>query len=90
MALKPNQLQIITIDPQANAISEQVNKVERTKLCTVNDMIRSFELENNNKILEMKIHLMTFIISFNQLYDYQTIRIYNTAGNTSYLPTFVW
>jgi hypothetical protein len=39
MALKPNQLQVITINPQANAIIERVHKV-------VNDMLRSFDLEN--------------------------------------------
>jgi hypothetical protein len=45
MALKPNQLQVITINPQANAIIERVHKV-------VNDMLRSFELENNHENLE--------------------------------------
>jgi hypothetical protein len=38
MALKPNQLQIAIINPQANAIIERVHKV-------VNDMLRSFNLE---------------------------------------------
>jgi hypothetical protein len=41
MALKPNQLQFITYHPQANAIIERVHKV-------VNDMLRSFDLENKN------------------------------------------
>jgi hypothetical protein len=42
MALKPNQLQVITYHPQANAIIEWVHKV-------VNDMLRSFDLENNHE-----------------------------------------
>jgi hypothetical protein len=45
MALKPNQLQITTYQPQANAIIERVHKV-------VNDMLRSFDLENNQENLE--------------------------------------
>jgi hypothetical protein len=45
MALKPNQLQVTTYHLQANAIIERVNKV-------VNDMLRSFDLENNNENLE--------------------------------------
>jgi hypothetical protein len=45
MALKPNQLQVRTINPQANAIIERVHKV-------VNDMLRSFDLENNHENLE--------------------------------------
>jgi hypothetical protein len=40
--LKPNQLQVITYHPQANAIIERVHKV-------VNDMLRSFDLENNHE-----------------------------------------
>jgi hypothetical protein len=43
MALKPNQLQMITNRPQANAIIEGVHKV-----AAVNDMLRSFDLENKN------------------------------------------
>jgi hypothetical protein len=42
MTLKPNQLQVTTHHPQANAIIEPVHKV-------VNDMLRSFELENENR-----------------------------------------
>jgi hypothetical protein len=43
MALKPNQLQVTsTSRPQANAIIERVHKV-------VNDMLRSFDLENNHE-----------------------------------------
>jgi hypothetical protein len=38
IALKPNQLQVTTFYPQANAIIERVHKV-------VNDMLRSFDLE---------------------------------------------
>jgi uncharacterized protein YaiI (UPF0178 family) len=45
MALKPNQLQVTTNITQANAIIEQVHKV-------VNDMLRSFDSENNNETLE--------------------------------------
>jgi hypothetical protein len=45
MALKPNQLQVTTYHPQANAIIERVQKV-------VNDMLRSFDLENNHKNLD--------------------------------------
>jgi hypothetical protein len=41
MALKQNKLQVTTIQPQANAIIERVHKV-------VNDMLRSFDLENEN------------------------------------------
>jgi hypothetical protein len=40
-ALKPNQLQVTTYHRQAHAIIKQVNKV-------VNDMLRSFDLENEN------------------------------------------
>jgi hypothetical protein len=42
MALKPNQLQVTTNRPQANAIIEREHKV-------VNDMLRSFDLENESK-----------------------------------------
>jgi hypothetical protein len=45
MALKPNQLQVTTIYLHANAIIERVQKV-------VNDMLRSFDLENNNENIE--------------------------------------
>jgi hypothetical protein len=45
MAFKPNQLQLTTYHPQANAIIEQVHKV-------VNDMLRSFDLENNHENIE--------------------------------------
>jgi hypothetical protein len=45
MALKTNQLQVTTIDAQANAIIERVHKV-------VNDMLRSFDLENNHENLD--------------------------------------
>jgi hypothetical protein len=41
MALKPKQLQVTTINPLANAIIERLHKV-------VNDMLRSFDLENEN------------------------------------------
>jgi hypothetical protein len=45
MALKPNQLQVTTINTQANAIIERVHKV-------VNGMLRSFDLENNHEHIE--------------------------------------
>jgi hypothetical protein len=38
--IKTNQLQVTTIDAQANAMIERVHKV-------VNDMLRSFDLENS-------------------------------------------
>jgi hypothetical protein len=41
MELTPKQLQVTSINPQANAIIERVHKV-------VNDMIRSSDLENEN------------------------------------------
>jgi hypothetical protein len=47
MALKPKQLQVTTYHPQANAIIERF-----TKLCTINDMLRSFDLENDHENLE--------------------------------------
>jgi hypothetical protein len=47
MALKPNQLQVTTYHPQANTIIERVHKV-------VNDILRSFDLENNHENLEIK------------------------------------
>jgi hypothetical protein len=42
MALNPNQLQITTIHTQTNAIIERVHKV-------VNDILRSFDMENNHE-----------------------------------------
>ena len=45
MALKPNQLQVTT-HKQMQSLSEY------TKLLTVNDMLRSFDLENNHENLE--------------------------------------
>jgi hypothetical protein len=47
MALKPNQLQVTTNTAQANAIIERNHKV-------VNDMLRSFDLENNHENPEEK------------------------------------
>jgi hypothetical protein len=45
---------------------------EYTKLWSVNDMLRSFDLENNHENLEKKkiIHLITF---FNQLHGHHAI-----------------
>jgi hypothetical protein len=48
MALKQNQLQVTANSPQANAIIERVH----TKVVAVNDMLRSFDLENNHENLE--------------------------------------
>jgi hypothetical protein len=45
MALKLNQQKVTTIATQANVIIERVHKV-------VNDMLRSFDLENNHENLE--------------------------------------
>jgi hypothetical protein len=45
MALKPNQIQVTTNQQSAYAIIERVHKV-------VNDMFRSFDLENNHEHLE--------------------------------------
>jgi hypothetical protein len=47
MALKPNQLHVTTINPQANAIIELVHKS-----MVVNDMLKLFDLENNHETLE--------------------------------------
>jgi hypothetical protein len=44
MAFKQNQLQVTTQYPQANAIIERVYQA-------VNDMLRSFDLENNHENL---------------------------------------
>jgi hypothetical protein len=40
MALKPNQLQVTTTNPQANAIIERVHKV-------VNDMLTLFAMKKS-------------------------------------------
>jgi hypothetical protein len=45
MALKPNQLQVIPTNPQSNTIIVQGHQ-------GVNDMLRSFDLENNHENLE--------------------------------------
>jgi hypothetical protein len=45
MALKPNQLQVTT-HKQTQSLSEY------TKLSVLNDMLRSFSLENNHENLE--------------------------------------
>jgi hypothetical protein len=45
--LKPNQLQVTTNITQANTVIERVHKV-------VNDMLRSFDLENNHENLEQQ------------------------------------
>jgi hypothetical protein len=45
MALKSNQLQVKTINQQANAVIERVHKV-------INNMLRSFAFEKNHENLE--------------------------------------
>jgi hypothetical protein len=47
MALKPKQIQVTATHAQANAIIERVHKV-----AVVNDMLRSFDLENNHENIE--------------------------------------
>jgi uncharacterized HAD superfamily protein len=70
MALKPNQLQVTTIHAQANAIIERVHKVT-----IVENIFRSFDLEDNHENLEKRqekiIHL---IILFNQMHAYYANR----------------
>jgi hypothetical protein len=65
MALKPNQLKVTTNIAQVNAIIERIHKV-------VNDMLRSFDLENKHENLEEQkiVHLIT---SFNQLHGNKAI-----------------
>jgi hypothetical protein len=45
MAFKPNQLLVATFHAQTNSIIERLHKV-------VNDMLGSFDLENNHENLE--------------------------------------
>jgi hypothetical protein len=47
MSFKPNQLQVTTINSQENAIIERVHNA-------VNDMLRSFDLENNHEHQEQQ------------------------------------
>jgi ABC-type Fe3+-citrate transport system substrate-binding protein len=49
IALMQNQLQVTTNISQENAIIERVQK-----LCIVNEIHRSFDLENNHENLETK------------------------------------
>jgi hypothetical protein len=59
IALKPNQLQVTTIATQENAIIERLYKVA----CIVNDMLTSFDLENNHEnIDEQKDSLFYYFI----------------------------
>jgi hypothetical protein len=60
MALKPKQPQVTANITQANAIIERIHKV-------VNDILSSFDLENNHEIQKKIIHLIT---SLNQLNGY--------------------
>jgi hypothetical protein len=83
MVLKSNHLQVTTNIAQANAIIEQVYKV-------VNDMLRSFDLENNheNKEEQENNPFNFFLQSTTWSPSYQKNLLYNTAGNT--MSTCVW
>jgi hypothetical protein len=83
MALKPNQLQVTTYHPQANTITERVHKV-------VNDMLRSFDLENNHEHLKEQEDnpFDYFLQSTAWLQSYWKHLSYNTAGDT--MSTCVW
>jgi hypothetical protein len=67
MELKPNQLQVTTINPQANAIIDRVHKV-------VNDMLRSFDLENEN--------------NHENLEEQEDIPFYYFLQSTAWLPGY--
>jgi hypothetical protein len=67
MALKPDYPQATAHNTQTNAIIERVHKV-------VNDMLRSFHLENYHENLEEQQKIIHLITSFNQLHGYQDIR----------------
>jgi hypothetical protein len=82
MALKPNQQQITTFTAQANAIIEREEAYK-----VVNDMLRSFYLENNHENLEENNPFDYFLQSTAWLPIYQKHLSYNTAGNT--MPNFV-
>jgi hypothetical protein len=83
MALKPNQQQITTINPQANAIIERVHKV-------VIDILRSLDLENNHENLEeQEDNPFDYLLqSTAWLPGYHMHLSHNTAGNT--MSTCVW
>jgi hypothetical protein len=85
MALKPNQLQVTTYHPQANEIIERVHKV-------VNEMLRSFDLENENNHENLELQednpFDYFLQSTSWLPSYLNHLSYNTAGNT--MSTCVW
>jgi hypothetical protein len=85
MALKPNQLQVTTYHTQANAIIERLHKV-------VNDMLRSFDLENENNhenVQEQEDNPFDYFLqSTAWLPSYYKHLSYNTAGNT--MSTCVW
>jgi hypothetical protein len=78
MTLKPNQLQVSTYHPQANAIIERVQKVAA--------MFRSFDFENenNHENLGQKEYnpFDYFLQSTTWLPGYLKHLSYNTAGNT--------
>jgi hypothetical protein len=77
MVLNPNQLQVTIYHIQANAIIERVHKV-------VNDILRSFDLENNHENLGEMMKIIHFITYFNQLHAYQDIRsTYHTTLQTT-------
>jgi hypothetical protein len=83
VALKPNQLQGTTRRSQANSIIERVHKF-------VNDMLRSFDLENNHENLEEQEDnpFDHFLQSSSWIPSYKKHLSYNTAGNT--MSTCVW
>jgi hypothetical protein len=85
MARKPNQLQVTAIHPQVNAIIERVHKV-----AVVNDMLRSFDLENNHENIEEQedYPFDYFLQSTALLSGYQKHLSHSTAGNT--MSTCVW
>jgi hypothetical protein len=85
MAFKPNQLQVTTYHPQENPIIQRVHKV-------VNDMLRSFDLENESNHENLEKYednpFDYFLQSVTWLLCYWKHLSYNTAGNT--MSTCVW
>jgi hypothetical protein len=67
MALKPDQLQVTTNRPKANAIIERVHK-------GVNDILRSFDLENEN--------------NHENLEDQEDNPFYYFRQSTAWLPSY--
>jgi hypothetical protein len=84
MALKPNQLQVTTIDAQANAIIERVHKV-------VDYILRSFDLENEISYENLELEEDNPFGCFLQSTAWAIRSTYHTtlhAGNT--MSTCVW